>query len=98
MGAPLQSDSITETLSVSDEIGEIIEQFVKKGSTVPASLLHSHVFRKQWFVATFLPKLLAWKGENTEARNNLIVALKKMNKIPDDMYKTFIQEQKKKAK
>ncbi|CEP14355.1 hypothetical protein [Parasitella parasitica] len=94
---PLRLDIISENnAGKGDEIGDIIQQFIHKDNTIPVSLLHAHVFKKQWFMSTFLPALLDWKGENMEGRNNLMVALKKMNKIPDNLYKTFIQQQKQK--
>ncbi|KAI9483388.1 MAG: hypothetical protein EXX96DRAFT_558026 [Benjaminiella poitrasii] len=74
-----------------DEIYDIIQQFIKKGKVIPASLLQSHVFRRQWFTATFLPKLLAWNGKEMEAKHQLILALKEKQKIPESMYKQYIE-------
>ncbi|KAI8643149.1 hypothetical protein BD408DRAFT_158878 [Parasitella parasitica] len=94
---PLRLDIITDDNSgEGDEVGEIIQQFMQKDNTVPVSLLHAHVFKKQWFMSTFLPTLLDWKGRNVEARDKLIIALRKMNKVPDNLYKSFVQQQKQK--
>ncbi|KAL7314481.1 hypothetical protein PS15m_006045 [Mucor circinelloides] len=92
---PLQAEIIAETPNVSSEVEDVLREFIQKNNSVPKSLLQAHVFRRQWFVATFLPKLFAWQGRDIEARNNLIMALKELNKIPDSLYKPFMQQQKK---
>jgi hypothetical protein len=77
-----------------DEIADILQKFIDKGGVIPGSLLQAHVFRRSWFLSTFLPKLLSWKGNQMDARDQLVQALKDINKIPDTMYNDFLQNKK----
>ncbi|GAN01546.1 hypothetical protein MAM1_0009c00979 [Mucor ambiguus] len=96
---PLQAESITEALNIPDEVEQVLQQFAQKNNTVPKTLLQASVFQRKWFVSTFLPKLFAWQSSgHMEARNSLIMALKKINKIPDSLYKPFIQQQQQQSK
>lgn len=81
---------------IQDEIADILSKFIEKGGVIPGSLLQAHVFRRSWFLSTFLPKLLNWQGNQMNARDQLIQALKDINKIPDAMYKDFIQNKQRK--
>lgn len=79
-----------------DDISDILRQFVKRGEAVPHSLLSASVFRRTWFISTFLPKLLSWEDKSEiQARDKLIESLRKDKKIPDAMYQDFIQRKKK---
>lgn len=95
---PLQAESINETLNIPDGVEQVLQQFVQKNNNVPKSILQASVFHRQWFQSTFLPQLFAWQGGHMEARNNLVMALKKLNKIPDSLYKPFMQQQQKTTK
>ncbi|CAO3609263.1 unnamed protein product [Mucor fragilis] len=92
---PLQAESIAETVNLPEQIDEVLQQFKEKNNTVPKSLLRASVFHRQWFIATFLPKLFAWQDSDMETRNNFIEALNRRCKIPDSLYKPFMQQQKK---
>lgn len=88
MKAPIQSVVVV----LEDEISDIIQQFIRRDGIVPHSLLSAAVFRRAWFISTFLPKLFSWQGKEISARDKLIEALKKDKKIPDAMYNNFIQK------
>ncbi|KAI7908154.1 uncharacterized protein BX663DRAFT_22511 [Cokeromyces recurvatus] len=90
---PIPPSTTTMTES-EDKIKELIQQFIKKGGIIPTSLLQSHVFRRQWFISTFLPKLLAWEGKEMEAKHQFILALKEKQKIPDTMFTQYIEKKK----
>lgn len=77
---------------IEDDISNILTQFIIRGEDVPHSLLSASVFRRAWFMSTFLPKLFSWNDPNEiEARDKLIEALRKDKKIPDVMYRDFVQ-------
>ncbi|KAG2200303.1 hypothetical protein INT47_000296 [Mucor saturninus] len=88
MKTPIQS----VVVALEDEVSDIIHQFVRRDEIVPHSLLSAAVFRRAWFISTFLPKLFSWQGKEISARDKLIEALRKDKKIPEAMYSDFIQK------
>lgn len=90
------ANQLENNVIVEDEITDILQKFIDKGGVIPGSLLQAHVFRRSWFLSTFLPKLLNWEGTQLNARNQLVQALKDINKVPDAMYKDFIQNMQRK--
>lgn len=59
---------------------------------IPTNLLQSHIFKRQWFYATFLPRLLDWQGPLKKERDALVSALRTNQKIPESMYQDFIRK------
>ncbi|KAG2237817.1 hypothetical protein INT48_002118 [Thamnidium elegans] len=91
MKIPVQSS----TVIIEDDISNILSQFMLRGEAVPHSLLSASVFRRAWFISTFLPKLFSWDNQSEiKARDKLIEALRKDKKIPDAMYHDFVQKKK----
>lgn len=83
--------SLKETIVIKDDdeiIQNTLEQFKEK-KTIPTNLLQSHIFKRQWFYATFLPKLLKWKGPMLKERDELVKALRNNQKIPESLYQEF---------
>ncbi|KAG1452696.1 hypothetical protein G6F56_007751 [Rhizopus delemar] len=93
---PLQRmSSTTAPTAIQDEVASAIDQFIKKEGSIPTGLLQNFVFRRQWFIATFLPALFSWKSADSkknDAKLNLIRALKEKGKISESMYKEFMNE------
>ncbi len=82
-------------MAVEDEVTDAVKQFIKRDN-IPQSLLSASVFKRQWFLSTFLPNLMSYNGPEIKARDKLFEALKQAKKIPDAMYQDYIQRQRKK--
>ncbi|KAI9279859.1 hypothetical protein BY458DRAFT_501865 [Sporodiniella umbellata] len=95
---PLQQRMASSALpiAIQDEVATVIEQYIKKEGTIPTSLLQNYVFRRQWFLATFLPVLFSWKSDRSDlqkAKLNLIQALKEKGKIPEILYQQQMKKE-----
>lgn len=56
-------------------------------------VLEAFVFRKKYFVGTFLKALMNSRLVDDQLRNNFIEKLNSMNKIPKHVYNKWKQEQ-----
>lgn len=56
-------------------------------------VLEAYVFRKQYFVGTFLKTLLNSRVVDDQLRNDFVEKLNKMNKIPKQMYTEWKEQE-----
>ncbi|PHZ08052.1 uncharacterized protein RHIMIDRAFT_248072 [Rhizopus microsporus ATCC 52813] len=92
---PLQTSSSTASNAVEDQVTLAVESFVKKNGVIPTTVLQNFVFRRQWFIATFLPSLFSWNTNDStlmSAKHQLILALKEKGKIPESIYNEYINK------
>ena len=69
-----------------------LRQFQESG-TIPKSILEMSVFRKGYFVGSFLPVLLAPEAvKQNETRQSFIEYLRRAGKVPTWMYNNYCQE------
>ena len=75
---------------VEDEVSDAVQQYIKRDA-IPQSLLSAYVFKKQWFLSTFLPKLLSPHAPYMKGKKELIEALVSSKKIPAAMYQRYTE-------
>ncbi|KAG1448915.1 hypothetical protein G6F46_009929 [Rhizopus delemar] len=92
LGTPLQR-SLAANTTIDDEVRVAIEQFIKREGSIPTNLLQNFVFRRQWFIATFLPALFSYDNPSmADAKFKLIKALKEKGKIPETVYRELMRK------
>ncbi|KAI8388622.1 uncharacterized protein BYT42DRAFT_241451 [Radiomyces spectabilis] len=96
---PVASDRRFASVSGSEDITNYISTFERTGS-IPNPIWEGSIFRVKWFRTTFLPALIAWHPDSPQsdhllsARNELIEALRRKNKIPEPLYQEFLSKNK----
>lgn len=74
------------------DIAKVLESFKLTGQIMRV-VLEAFVFRKKYFVGTFLKTLINSRSVDDQLRNNFIEKLNSMNKIPKQVYNIWKQEQ-----
>lgn len=74
------------------DIIKVLESFKSTGQIMRV-VLEAYVFRKQYFVGTFLKTLINSRVVDDRLRDGFIEKLNKMNKIPKHVYNKWKQEQ-----
>lgn len=74
------------------DIVKVLDHFKSTGQVMRV-VLEACVFRKKYFVDTFLKTLMSSRLADDQLQNSFIEKLNSMNKIPTSMYNKWIQEQ-----
>ncbi|XP_063440425.1 Fanconi anemia group A protein homolog isoform X2 [Mytilus trossulus] len=103
---PLEQVGMFDTSSGSSSFKNQIEEDVQKAlaafetnNKMPSAVMEASIFRKSYFIGKFIPALLKPRPlpDIPDARMIFIEALRKVEKIPPNMYKTYEIDCKKEA-
>ncbi|CAC5374512.1 FANCA [Mytilus coruscus] len=103
---PLEQVGMFDTTSGSSSSKNQIEEDVQKAlaafetnNKMPLAVMEASIFRKSYFIGKFIPALLKPRPlpDIPDARMIFIEALRKVEKIPPNMYKTYESDCKKES-
>ncbi|XP_066939076.1 uncharacterized protein [Macrobrachium rosenbergii] len=85
--------NMQEKDKVVKEVETCIEQFSHTGK-IPHSVLEASIFRKPYYMSSFLPTLLAPRAlpDEPDATSKFISIMHSTGKIPTNMYKAYTEE------
>lgn len=75
------------------DIVKVLESFKSTGQVMRV-VLEASVFRQKYFLDTFLKTLMYSQSVDNQLRDSFIEKLNSMNKIPNNIYTKWKQEQK----